>query len=380
MKHRVLFVDDEPNVLESIRRNLRKYFEIETADGGDAALELLKTGDDFAVVVSDMRMPGMNGVELLSRVKVDWPDTVRIMLTGNADQATAVEAVNHGDIFRFLNKPCDPKRLAQVVASGIRQHQLLTAERDLLENTLRGSIKALAEILSLTNPAIFGRTQRFRSLMTQLAAQMNIEDAWQLESVTLLSQTGCVTLPEELVRRRTEGHPLPADDLREFAGHAAVGADLLKTIPRMEEISESIRFQERGFDGSGFPMDGPVGEAIPMGARLMKVIIDFDALESSGESTTEALAYLHQQSERYDPNVLKALQAIRDTASTEPPERVSISQLTDRTVLAEDVITIKGVLLVAKGQETTYSVRRHLQNFHGQQLIGDELLVHVTSE
>ena len=379
MNDRVIFVDDEPNVLQSIRRGLRKEFQIDTAESGDEAIDMLAAGDSYAVIVSDMRMPGMTGVELLSKVRKQWPETVRMMLTGNADQETAVAAVNHGDIFRFLNKPCDNELLGQAVKDGIRQHQLITAERDLLENTLRGSITALAEVLSLTNPEVFGHTTRFKRLMTRLAKAMKLSDFWQLESVALLSQLGCVTIPEELVKRKIGGHPLPADDLEEFAAHAKVGADLLGTIPRMDAIADSIRYQERGFDGSGFPADGPSGADIPLGARLMKVVLDFDAIESSGASSAEALNHLKANQSRYDPAVLAALESLLQQVAPGPPVQTPVRRLADNMIIAEDVRTTADVLLVAKGQEATYSVRRHLQNFCNQGLIADEILVFIGS-
>jgi response regulator RpfG family c-di-GMP phosphodiesterase len=375
MNEKVLFVDDEPNVLQSIRRGLRKQFDIHTAEGGEAAMQLLRESGPFAVIVSDMRMPGMNGVELLSQVKQLWPDTVRMMLTGNADQETAVDAVNHGDIFRFLNKPCENALLGEAVKDGIRQHLLITAERDLLENTLRGSIKALAEVLSLTKPEVFGRTTRHKHLMNRLAVAMKLPDIWQLESVALLSQMGCVTIAEELVKRRAGGHQLPDDDLEEYSAHAKVGAELLTAIPRMDVIAESVRYQERNFDGTGYPADGPTGEDIPMGARLMRVVLDFDAFESSGASSEDALGRLKQQQQNYDPAILMALESSLNQVSTESPELISVGSLTDVMTLAEDVRTSSDVLLVAKGQEATSSVRRHLLNFQTQGLIDDEVLV-----
>lgn len=376
MNEKVLFVDDEPNVLQSIRRGLRKQFDVHTAEGGDAAMELLRNGDQFAVIVSDMRMPGMDGVQLLSQAKELCPDTVRMMLTGNADQQTAVDAVNHGDIFRFLNKPCENVELGGAVRDAIRQHALVTVERDLLENTLRGSIKALAEVLSLTNPEVFGRTTRHKRLMHRLATAMKLPDIWQLESVALLSQMGCVTVPEELVKRKAGGFPLPADELEEFAAHAKVGADLLAAIPRMDVIAESVRFQERNFDGSGYPTDGPSGEDIPVGARLMRVILDFDGFLTSGESSDEALGRLRQQQKNYDPSILTALEALLHNVSTQTPVSMPVGSLTDVMILAEDVHTSADVLLVAKGQEATQSVRRHLFNFRSQGLIGEEVLVY----
>lgn len=375
MNQKVLFVDDEPNILQSIRRSLRNHFNIETAESGDEALQLLRAGDQFAVIISDMRMPGMNGVELLSEVKDIRPDTVRMMLTGNADQGTAVEAINRGDIFRFLNKPCDPAVLGQAIKDAIRQHQLITAERDVLENTLRGSIRALAEVLALTRPEVFGRTTRIRRLMNRLATAMKLPDIWQIDSIAMLSLMGCVTIPEDLVKRKMGGHPLPADELKEFAAHASIGADLLSTIPRLDAIAESIRYQERNFDGTGYPTDGPIGVNLPMGARLLKVVLDFDALESSGASRAEALDRLKQHREHYDPAILATFESLLGQVSTEAPVSISIGRLTDTMILAQDVHTTSDVLLISKGQEATLSVRRHLQGFQDKGLISGQVLV-----
>ena len=260
MTKKVLFVDDEPNVLQSIKRNLRKDFDVDTANGGEEALQKLASNGEYAIVVSDMRMPGMDGVEFLSKAKQQWPDTVRMMLTGNADQQTAVDAVNKGDVFRFLNKPCDAVALASAVTVGLRQYELITAEKHLLENTLRGSIKALADILALTNPELFGRTTRFKTRLAKLVEAMELTHSWQFESAALLSQLGCVTLPADLVRSQSTGQPLAEEALAEFSAHAKVGADLLMTIPRMEDVAQYIRYQGKNFDGTGFPEDALSGE------------------------------------------------------------------------------------------------------------------------
>ena len=160
MTEKILCVDDEPNVLQACRRQLRKRFHIETADGGEQALQAIAGQDPYAVIVSDMRMPGMDGIQFLARAKELTPNSVRIMLTGNSDQQTAIEAVNEGNIFRFLTKPCPAESLAKAIAAGVEQYRLVTAEKELLEKTLRGSIKVLTEVLSLVNPTAFGRAAR----------------------------------------------------------------------------------------------------------------------------------------------------------------------------------------------------------------------------
>ena len=380
MTEKILFVDDEPNVLQSIRRSLRKQFSLDTADGGEAALKMLGENGSYAVIVSDMRMPGMNGVELLAETKKRWPDTVRIMLTGNADQQTAVDAVNHGDVFRFLNKPCDAENLAKTVTAGIRQHELITAEKVILEKTLRGSIKALADVLSLSNPEVFGRTTRYKGHISKLAMELGVDDVWQLESAAMLSQIGCVSLPADLVRRKSRGEKLSEDEMAEYAAHAGVGADLVKTIPRMKNVAEAIRYQEKNFDGTGYPADQARGEDIPLGARMLKVVADFDALDSSTSDSIKTFDVMRQHTNRYDPTVLAAFEKVLASASAMTVNTVEISQLTDAMVLAADVVTSENVLLIAKGQETTLTARRHLQQYRANGLIEDRIHVFVADQ
>ncbi len=168
MSERILCVDDDENILDAYKRALRRQFQIETAPGGQQALGMMDARNPYAVIVSDMRMPGMDGVQLLATVKQRAPESVRIMLTGNSDQQTAMEAVNEGNIFRFLTKPCPPDKLAKALTAGIEQYRLVTAEKVLLETTLSGAIKVLTEVLSLTNPTAFGHASRVRRIVRKL--------------------------------------------------------------------------------------------------------------------------------------------------------------------------------------------------------------------
>src|SRR3954465_9092456 len=128
MKDRVLFVDDEPNVLDGIRRQLRNRVDIETANSASAGLDIIKAQGPFAVVVSDMRMPEMNGARFLAKVNEMAPHTVRMVLSGQADLDSTVAAVNDGHIFRFLMKPCDTDKLIESINCGIEQYRLVNAE------------------------------------------------------------------------------------------------------------------------------------------------------------------------------------------------------------------------------------------------------------
>src|SRR5207253_10506440 len=159
MTTKILFLDDDGNLLSAVQRSLRKQFSIDTASQGAAALRQLVDAGPYAVVVADMQMPEMNGLEFLKKAQAAAPDTVRLMLTGNADQKTAVDAVNDGHVFRFLSKPCPPPTLVPALEAGLKQYRLIIAERELLENTLGGAVKVLIEILSVTDPVTFQRSR-----------------------------------------------------------------------------------------------------------------------------------------------------------------------------------------------------------------------------
>src|SRR5579864_7045735 len=156
MAEKILLVDDDNSVLEGYRRSLSREFSVETAMGAEQALKLAADNGPYAVVVSDMRMPGMDGIRLLSRIKALSPDTIRVMLTGNADMDTAVNAINEGSIFRFLKKPCSKEAMAKAITAALVQYRLVTAEKQLLEQTLGGTLQVLTQVLSLVNPAAFG--------------------------------------------------------------------------------------------------------------------------------------------------------------------------------------------------------------------------------
>ena len=361
MAEKVLFVDDDPNILSAYKRHLRKQYRIDTAAGGPEGLAIVKKHKAYSVVVSDMNMPGMNGVEFLCRVRDIAPDTVRIMLTGNADQQTAINAVNEGHIFRFLNKPCNPDLMIKTLDAAVRQYQLITAERDLLRKTLAGSIKILTDVLTLVNPAAFGRSSRIKRYARQIAERMSLPNAWQVETAASLSQIGCVILPEDILNKIYQGKKLTENEEALVHQHPATGSSLLGNIPRMAEIARTIEYQEKRFDGSGVPRDACSGEDIPVGARILKVVLDFDTLQAPGGTQDEALATMRQRDGWYDPVVLVALENVVGVEGEHDVESVDIKALKPGMVLTEDVRTASGLLLISRGQEVSATIIERLR-------------------
>lgn len=380
MGEKVLLVDDEVNVLQGYQRALRKRYAFEVASSGAEALQKIAKSGPFAVIVSDMRMPEMNGVQLLARVKQKAPDTVRLMLTGNADQQTAIDAINQGDIFRFLTKPCNKKDLAHAIDEGIRQYRLIRAEKDLLQQTLAGSIKVLTEVLALADPAAFGRTARLVKLTRGILDELGVAREWWLEPLVLLSQIGCVTLPPNVSKKVASGQTLDPDSYRYFARHPSIGADLLAKIPRLEEIAKAIRYQEKKYDGTGIPSDGVAGDAIPFGARLLKVALDFDHGEATGLSRRQCLDRMQRQSKWYDRRILDALYKSVIGEAPVRCRKVRICDLEEGMQLAEDLYSTDGVLLIAKGHSITPSVVHRLEHYDMNHRVSNVVKIVVGGE
>jgi len=363
MNEKILFVDDDSNLLASYQRQLRNQFTVDTSADGKQGLETIDRKGPYAIIVSDFRMPGMDGVQFLSRAREIAPDSVRMLLTGYADMQTAIEAVNQGNIFRLLTKPCPPDTLTKALTAGIKQYRLVTAERELLEKTLSGSIKVLSEVLSLVNPEAFGRAARITRYVRQIASQMCLSEVWQFETAAMLSQIGWIILQEETLKKIYRGSSLTGKEEQVFKMHPLIASSLIAKIPRMEKIAEIITYQEKRFDGSGIPIDSRRGHQIPLGGRILKVILDFDALQVAGDSKEKALDQLKQRSGWYDPGVLAALEAVIVLEAKYQVRNVAVQELKENMILAEDVRTLKGLLLISKGQEVSRPLLERLNKF-----------------
>lgn len=360
MSEKILCVDDELNVLLALERHLRKQFHLESALGAEKALAAIARDGPYAVVVSDLQMPGMNGLEFLARVKENSPDTVRIMLTGQADLNTAIAAVNQDNIFRFLTKPCSAEELAQALQAGLTQYGLITAERQLLENTLHASIKVLTEVLSLVHPAAFSRASRIQRYVRHMARELRLAGLWQYEIAAMLSQIGCITLEPETLERIYAGEEISDEEKAAFAAHPAVGRDLVAKIPRLESIARMIAGQNLSPDG---PLGLRDGSTAARGARMLKAALDFDRLVTCGRSYEEAVAQMRKRENEYDPACVAALATFARPEDTTDVLIVKTADLLETMVVDQDVRARSGLLLLARGQEVTSSVLGRLRAF-----------------
>ncbi|HLQ76805.1 MAG TPA: HD domain-containing phosphohydrolase, partial [Terriglobia bacterium] len=273
MTEKILLVDDDELILSSYERSLRRQFTLETAAGPVQALEKIASSGPYAVIVSDMRMPHMTGLEMLKRVQALSPDSIRLILTGNADLRTAIDGVNEGHLFRFLEKPCANEVMGRVLTAALDQYRLERSEKELLEKTLQGSIKVLTDVLGLVNPEAFSTASRITLYVQHVVTHFELKNTWRFEMAAMLSQLGCVVLPTDTLASVRLGRKLPRDQEVRFAEHPLVARQLLQHIPRLEEVAAMVGRQREPFDSQ---TRVPIVErdAETLGAQILKVCIE----------------------------------------------------------------------------------------------------------
>lgn len=345
-----MLVDDEENVLNAYRRNIRGQFVMKLFNDPINALNSLKDDKEYSVVVSDFNMPGMKGLEFLKKFHEINPDTVKILLTGYADLQLVINAINEGYIFRFLTKPCESENLIGAIKQGINQFKLITAEKELLEKTLRGSVKVLIDILSVSNPAVFNRASLMRDLAKRIIKRLSITETWEIDIAILLSQIGCVGIPSEIVEKRIKGIPLDAKEEEIYYSHAEIGSMLLKNIPRLEKISQAISLQFKSSEVIDSAEHNFIESNVLFIAKLLRLLNDFFWIAERGIDHEKVINYLNEESYLYDALILGALEAeIKGAKQGYITLPKQLNELKEGMILAENLSDSNNYLLLPKG-------------------------------
>ena len=280
-KARVLIVDDDANLLSSMCRQFNAKYELVTAQGGQEALEIMAAGEPFSVLVSDLKMPGMDGIQLLSRAAELFPDTIRILLTGFADLQNAMDAVNRGFIFRFLNKPCPPEALEQALDDALRQHSLVNIQREMyslkrFKRLLEGIVHGFSALVEARDPYLAGHQARVTALALAIAGELGLspDELDILRIASLLHDIGKVYVPADFLNRPGI---LRDEEFSVIKMHPEVGYDILKNLGEDWPVATIIRQHHERMDGSGYPQ-GLAGDDIVQGARVIAVADVVDAM------------------------------------------------------------------------------------------------------
>lgn len=270
MSATVLFVDDEESILELAQALLEQQgIDIITTASPQKALELVRKRE-IAVMVSDNRMPGLNGIELLSRVKLMSPDTVKILMTGYADLQTAVDAINRVEVFRFVAKPWDNRQLIEVVEDALKRYRLITSLRQGDE----ANVLSLVHALELKDPYTRGHSERVCEYALKLARRVGITDLTAIKYGSWLHDCGKIGVSESILHY--EG-PLDEAELHVVRNHPLWGAEVARQARLADEVVDIVLTHHERFDGNGYPV-GLGGEDISLGARVVAVADVYDAL------------------------------------------------------------------------------------------------------
>ncbi len=410
----ILFVDDEPAILSSLRRLFRRTgYKSVFAESGAEGLEVLEL-EEIDLVVSDMRMPEMNGAEFLTHVKQRWPDTIRMLLTGHSDISATIEALNKGGIYRYISKPWDDDELKQIVADGLRIRTLEREKQELLELTQTqntklqqfnekleqkvkdrtAEIQQTAEMLDLAYKELgksydmfirvlssiissrFYESKQKASTVADLtrticdAAKFKDEETKHIYYAALLHELGKLGFPDEILNL-PEVMLNPAQ-VEKYRTYPTVGEMTLLSIEGLEPSANIIRHHMERYDGTGYP-DRLNGKKIPKGARLLRATHDFIALqlgtiEQRAMTSDQAYAFLQSNAAKiYDPSVVKIIGKYKDAYEISYNDtyelKIESFHLEPGMIVTRDVLNKNGIMLISKGYKLTEPIINKLLMF-----------------
>lgn len=370
----ILCVDDEQRVVEGLALSLRREYRVVTALSGDEGLKILREiGPDVAVVISDMRMPGMDGAAFLQQAMKIAPNSSRILLTGEPGRDAAIHAVNRGQIFRFLTKPCAPDVLKAALEAAVMQYRLANAERSIMQETLLGCINALIDVLAITNPVAYGRASRAKKTAVAFAASLKMTGYWQLEAATMLSQLGYLSLPVELVEKVYYGERLSEDEKVLADGAKEVASQLLEHIPRLEPVLQILHAMNWPDDAIARLGDGTIG----LGTRILCMTLEYDSMIMQGNSVDVAVQTLRTRTSRFGAELVEQFaRHIGAGASAEEIRQMPLRAVKAGMTILQDVRTHLGTLLVPRGFEVTEVFLDRIRKF-GPDLLAESVKVRV---
>lgn len=358
----ILFVDDEQSLLHGIERRLAGVFNLSTATSGPEALMKMDCPTPFAVVVTDMRMPRMDGLEFIRQARLKSPDTVYIMLTGNQDQRTSVQALNDGHVFRFLNKPCQSGELVSAIEAAIRQYQLVTSEKELLQNTFFGAVSMLTDVLELSHPQIFGRMQQIQDTVEALRSGLKLERHWEYSIAPRLALVGFALMPPD-ERLMIEFGLQAAEDVNNcFRTAGEIGERLIVKIPRLQTVARIIGKMHE-VDGSAvIPTCKTEDAKALMGATILRVAIHWDYLNRQGLHAAASVAEMRRSLPNLSAEMISAMHSVHiETGTDDEGIEIRPNELEEGMVLASDVLTSSGTMLVGRGRRINATIIERLR-------------------
>jgi response regulator RpfG family c-di-GMP phosphodiesterase len=362
-------------------RTLRKEFNVHTALSGADGLATIEQGGCYPAILVDMQMPGMDGIAFLKRAVKLSPDSAFVMLTGNVDQLTAVRAVNEGNVFRFLNKPCSAVAVIEAVNACVTQSRLRRAGRLLEEKMFDGGIRLLTRVLHAADPHAAQRSQNLLAYVRSYyeALDASNELSRDLEIAVSFCSVGFAVIPAAVLRKARTGADLTPSEERMVESASELGGSILGFVPQMENAGMIVRYQNKSYGGGGYPRDGLAGDSLPFGARLLHVMIDLLRLEGEGITRDDALLKMQARAEEYDPEILKVCRTRWRPSYLKSLERVRVAvpvaDLCISDVLGKALYSVSNIFLAPEGTVISKLLMRKIREWERREMLAAEVVV-----
>lgn len=404
----LLCVDDEPNILSSLRRLFRaKGYRVLTAESGAAGLAVLAQ-ENVDLVISDMRMPEMDGAQFLEQVRAKWPEVVRLLLTGYSDITSVMAAINRGEIYRYITKPWDDNDILLLVRHALERRALellaarqneelkelnqsleakvaartaeLQASRDSimaahekLKTNFITTIKILSSMIEMRGGNLAGHSRRVAELSRKIATKLGLDakETQEIFIAALLHDIGKIGFSDELLALPV--NMMAGDMLGAFRRHPARAQQLLMPLEDLRGAAAIVRAHMERFDGAGFP-DGLSGFNIPLGARIVALASDFDNLQLGALVQRKVLPedakkiIYDSAGKRYDPTVVGAFRAVMDGDPVEQirDQATLAKYLKPGMVLSRDLVSPEGFMLLSADHVLDERMVQQVQDFESK--------------
>ncbi len=358
-KSSLMVVDDQPANLKLLEDLLTQLgHAVRSFPRGRLALEAAARNPPDLILL-DINMPEMNGFEVCQKLKTDdkLASIPVLFLSALNETRDKVNAFRAGGV-DYITKPFQLEEVRARVETHLQLYRARQVERELLERTLNGAVKALSDLAHLTSPTLTERSGALRNMVVHMAAQLHLPDAWQYELAAVLCLIGCITLPSDAFEHAYVGDKASAEELQMYRAHPDVGFRLLSRIPRLENVAEMIRLQQ--VETSNWASN----DVAERGSRMLKTAQELDRRVLRGIPFPAACDQLRATPGKYPVALLDALKQYSPSRVHFEVKRLLTQQLSPGMILEDDVVTDEGSLtVISKGTTLTVTLIERVQNF-----------------
>jgi len=367
-KPKILLVTTDRECAKETMVTLAGKFDVTHLDNGEKALALLAKDSRFMVLLSGRDLPGMSGLELLTAAYKKHPQTIRLMVTEDRDFETAEAAINKAHVANLLSKPCPQELLLKTISNAVVSFKRERAEMEAMKDTLLGSVRTLVAILETTHPLAVRRSKRIRRRAQRICKDLKAMPPQMMDMIVLLSNIGCVGLPEGLLKKMEIGRNITKQDMKQFRTHPLIAARLLEGMPRMGKMAAAIRHQNTACSKNP-----------PLGARILKVCVDIDQMELNGSAPDKAIEYMRSKPDIYDQKVVDSLAKHRDENGKTTDNPLNVTELQPGMIMQKDMVTEAGAILLHKGERLSEASHMRVQAFSDLLKIREPIHAHLPS-